>query len=197
MFNRKTLGIVFVAVSTAVVAPGCVAGDVDSDAEIVEDVTLAYRASCSDGLQNGDETNVDCGGSSCGTHSANFYDDSCDKTTLAFSTFSQTVAVTNRGTIDRIWAGIGSWSASSVYSVTLSTASQSATYSNLAFSARNLQGYNRCVPRNNMAGAALPTSFYVSTGDALTITITGAGGDLHQDAFGRVRMDLQGSACGF
>jgi len=121
------------------------------------------------------------------------YDDSCDKPTLGFQNFSQTIAATP-GRITKVWAGIGSWSSSWVYTVTLSTASQTVTYSNLSFSPRSQQGYSPCNPRNNMAGAALPAPFDVPAGQAVTISISGSGGDLHRDAYGKVRMTLDGTA---
>jgi hypothetical protein len=121
------------------------------------------------------------------------FDDSCDKPTTAFSTFTETLTPTSSGSIDHVWAGIGSWSDASVYTVTLTSGGKTQTYTNLSFSPRSQQGYHPCVPKDNMAGAALPYPIYVQAGQPVTITISGSSGEMHQDASGRVRMTLEGT----
>jgi hypothetical protein len=118
-----------------------------------------------------------------------FYNYSCDRSTLGFSDVSQTFTAPFSGYISQVNAGIGLWMTPTSYNTVISTPSHTVDYGVLGYSGRCC--YSMCATGNNMASTNLPVGFYVTAGEPVTISFSGYGGDLHFEN-GILRMYITG-----
>lgn len=119
---------------------------------------------------------------------------------LSFGNFGEVLTVWGTGEISELFAGIGSWSSTTSYSVAISGPGGNINYGALTFSANMDQGLDYSQPTVNMGRATLDPPYPVTAGDTLQITFMGTGGHLHAYSDGTHRMTLRGTftdeACG-
>jgi hypothetical protein len=105
------------------------------------------------------------------------------------------VTITTSGSIQRVHMGLGSFSSSTTYNLTLaSSGGTTRMYPSITFGPHNVHPHDpsNTNPLHNMATVNLPAPFPVVAGERLTVTATGSGGTMHQFGDGTLRMTLVG-----